>query len=109
MGRHQGSRFATEPFWRQMQAKDCTKSHPQQSLKFSLFCTRVVCSDCKVSLQSSSRVILFLTLDRSDVRKGSWVGKKTKITMSGKERIFGLDLNTLRMCGRDSPDGEVLM
>lgn len=60
-GRHQGSRFATEHFWRQMQAKDCTKSHPQQSLNPSLFCTRVVCSDCKVSLQSSLRVISFLT------------------------------------------------
>ena len=54
------SRSSTEHFWRQMQAKDCTKRHLHQSLKTSLFCTRVVCFDCKVSLQSSSRVISFL-------------------------------------------------
>lgn len=52
------SRYSTECSWRQVQAKDCTESRLQQSLKTSLFCTRVVCSDCKVSLQSSSRAII---------------------------------------------------
>lgn len=90
-----------------MQAKATPRVIYNQSLKTSLFCTRVVCFDCKVSLQSSSRVILFLirTPAGNDVRRGSWVGEK--ITMSGKEGTNAdLDLNTLRMCRWGTPDGE---